>query len=108
MNDNIIVATIAGLCGVLSAYYANRYNIHRKAKKPQGIQFALDGYERLLKDQQHELSRKSDLIDTLEQEVDEMRRIITTIRVELEDTKEQNRELKVQLTRFKADYNTTQ
>ena len=73
LNDNIIVAAISAAGGIVSSYLAYKYNQKRGRRKIDTTFSAIEGYERLLRDQQKEIDRKSATIEKLEEEVARLR-----------------------------------
>ena len=106
VNSNIVVAVIAAVGGIVSSYLAYGYGkrrVHRH--KGDSTAFAIEGYEKLLRDQQKEISRKSDIIDKLERQVDDMEGIIQTLKTQVAESTNQNFKLQQELESFKTDYN---
>lgn len=101
----IIVAIITVIGGILSTWLVIIYGKRRKKTKPFSV---LESYEKLLKDQQFELERKSDIIDKLDSQIQqqarEFRQIIEGLRSELSDSRTQNLKLKTELESLKMQY----
>lgn len=106
-NNVVLAAIISTVGGGLITWASQRvYRQRRDRRLPANpTQFALESYEKLLRDQQKEIARKSDIIDRLDNEVSALQEMINMLRSELSDTKSQNRQLQHDIETFKTDYN---
>lgn len=108
MTTSVVIAIISTFGGIISTWLTIVYTQRRRAQRqPKGVEFALEGYEKLLRDQQKEISRKSNIIDRLDAEVAQLQGLIETLRTELSETKDQNVQLRKDLASFRTEYNAS-
>lgn len=117
VDASVQAAIVTGVCAIVGTYLTVKYKdrVVAKGGKPRDrMDTIFDGYEKLIEQQQEEISRKVQTISTLESavvrleaELDETRKLLTKARDELLESKEHNISLRHQLEAMKRDYNAT-
>lgn len=111
----VLVAIISSIGGVgialVTRLIAQR---RRKALPPDRMQVIFEGYEKLLKNQQVDIDRKSAsivsleaVVHQLEDELDKIRDTLNQTRTELSTARIENEQLKVQLSDMRTNYKAT-
>lgn len=104
ISDNVLVAIIALTGGIITTYITVRFK-GRVFKPPKDrIETIFDGYEALIKQQQTEIKRKSELVDRLEEQLDKMEELVENLRADLNNSQKQIEQLSNQLGSMKKDY----
>jgi len=112
LNSPVVVTIVSSVGAIIVAYIANIWAKHRReARHPDRMSTIFDGYEKLIAQQQDEISRKSVTISALEeatnrleQQLNETRQLLDKAREELAESKQHNQELKSQLRNMRAEY----
>lgn len=118
IDSQVLVAFIAAIGGVITTYLTVKYKdrVIKRADKPKDrMETIFDGYEKLIVSQQEEIVRKSHVINSLEKVVDRLedelhqtRKLLQDARDELEESTLQNKKLTEQLRGMKKDYGDEQ
>lgn len=116
LSENVLVATIAGIVGIVTTYLTVRYKANQvsrsQAAKPKDrMETIFDGYEKLIQEQQKDIERKAILIESLQKIVDKQREeieksqeMIDTLRNELVSSQKRTGQLEDQLADMKKSY----
>lgn len=123
MNNNlstspVLVSLISALGGIAIAYItyilSQRVQTKRAARQPRDrMEQMFDGYERLIKAKDIEDERKNKTINTLEimvkqleTELEATKKLLSTTRIELQESKAENIELRKSLKELRKTYDT--
>lgn len=110
MSEDLTRIVIEGMIvvgGVITTWITLKYQQKRRqrSKKPDRMDTIYDGYEKLIITQQHEISRKTEIVSRLEKIVDTLElELLDTKRI-LQETKDDLYEARQQNIQFKKDLN---
>lgn len=117
VDPSVQAAIATGIFAVIGTYLTVKYKdrVLNKVEKPRDrMETIFDGYENLIKQQQVEISRKGQVItslegviDRLEEELDATRKLLTATKEELVIATQHNDELRTQLGDMKSEYKKT-
>ncbi len=115
-SNNTIIVLISTLGGIVTTYltvkYKDKYFKPKIKTKPiSRIDTIFDGYEKLIKQQQIDIDRKSLFADQLQKVIEQLRTdldktedLLAQTRVELSREKERSKDLHEQLNSMKREY----
>lgn len=117
ITEPIAVSIISAISGIAIAYIVNvaAKKVQQKKTKEGPVdrmEQMFDGYERLIKQKDMEDERKARLIQELEEEIAMTRQMVKNLehalnisQRELEESRNDNKELKAMLKRMRDEYN---
>jgi len=100
-----LISTLGGITiTYLSVKYKNQISTKLSRQPKDRMDLILDGYDRLIKEQQQDITRKSLLIDHMERAMSKLSTQIDALRSELSETKFANESLQRQLAKMKEEF----
>lgn len=108
-TSRIAIEAIIVLGGVITTWLTLKYQQARKRnKKPTHIDTIYEGYEKLIIQQQQEISRKTEVVnkleeavDLLERELSDTKKLLQETKDDLYDARQSNIEMKKQLAEMR-------